>query len=103
MKQFKILQKKGFKLYSNWQQLNNKSIYFLGTKSEKNFNLYVKKALKNKCKYIYCSEKFKNINHHSNIKFFYYKSVRKLTRKFLIETCLLQIPDVFFHILKSEI
>ena len=79
MKQFKILQKKGFKLFSNWQQLNNKSIYFLGTKSEKNFNLYVKKALKNKCKYIFCNEKFKNINHHSNLKFFYYKTNSELT------------------------
>ena len=46
LKQFKILQKKGFKLFSNWQDLNDKSIYVLGTKNENNFNLYIKKALK---------------------------------------------------------
>ena len=46
MKQFKILQKKGFKLFSNWQDLNDKSIYVLGTKNENNFDLYIKKALK---------------------------------------------------------
>ena len=79
MKQFIILQKKGFKLFSNWQQLNNKSIYVLGTTNEKNFNLYVKKALKKKCKYICCHEKFKNLTYPPNLKIFYYKNNSELT------------------------
>jgi UDP-N-acetylmuramyl-tripeptide synthetase len=79
LKQFKILQKKGFKLFSNWQQLNNKSIYVLGTTNEKNFNLYVKKALKKKCKYICCHEKFKNLTYPPNLKIFYYKNNSELT------------------------
>ena len=80
MKQFKILQKKGFKLFSNWQDLNDKSIYVLGTKNENNFNLYIKKALKKNCKYIYCHENFKNRSYNFNINFFYYKSAFEITK-----------------------
>ena len=80
MKQFKILQKKGFKLFSNWQDLNDKSIYLLGTKNENNFSLYIKKALKKNCKYIYCHEKFKNRSYDFNINFFYYKSAFEITK-----------------------
>ena len=79
MKHFKILKKKGFKLFSNWQQLNNKSIYVLGTKNEKNFDFYVKKALKNKCMYICCHDKFRNSISQNNLKFFFYKDNSELT------------------------
>ena len=80
MKQFKILQKKGFKLFSNWQDLNDKSIYVLGTKNENNFELYIKKALKKNCKYIYCHEQFKNRSSSFNINFFYYKNAFDITK-----------------------
>jgi UDP-N-acetylmuramyl-tripeptide synthetase len=78
LKHFKILKKKRFKLFSNWQQLNSKSIYVLGTKNEKSFNFYIKKALKNNCKYIYCHEKFRNRIHQNNLIFFYYKDNSEL-------------------------
>ena len=48
MNELKILQTKGFKIVSNWQECNSKSIFFLNTLNLEDFDKYQKLAIKKK-------------------------------------------------------
>ena len=46
MNELKTLQAKGFKIVSNWQECNSKSIFFLNTLNLEDFYKYQKLAIK---------------------------------------------------------
>ena len=48
MNELKTLQTKGFKIVSNWQECNSKSIFFLNTLNLEDFDKYQKLAIKKK-------------------------------------------------------
>ena len=72
------LKNRGYKIATNWQECNTKSIFILNTNEIKKFLNYKKLASKRKCKYIICDIKFKNKINKNQIKFFFYKNQNDL-------------------------
>ena len=54
------LKDKGFKIVTNWQEIDKKSIFLLNSDDVKKFSKYNKIAQNKKCKFIICNDKFKN-------------------------------------------
>ena len=92
MNDLKILKSKGFKLQTKWQNLNSKSIFFIGTKNTKNFDFYQNQAIKKNCKFILCNSKF------------YKLFKKKLTYiSFSKNEDLFKIAKIFFQSIKMKI
>ena len=51
------LKDKGFKIVTNWQECNKKSIFILNSSNNKKFRSYLNLALKKNCKFIICNIK----------------------------------------------
>ena len=51
--------KLGFKLKSNWQELDNKSIFFTYTKDTEKFKKFEILCIKKNCSHIICYNSFK--------------------------------------------
>ena len=79
------LKKKGFKIVTNWQECNQKSIFLFDSDSITKFNYYKNLAFKKKCKFIICNIKFKKNIKQNLIKYFFYKNqkdIEKVTKIF---------------------
>ena len=71
MNKLKILQAKGFKIVSNWQECTSKSIFFLNTMNLEDFNKYQKLAIKKKCAHIIVNSSIKKHNEIINTNYYY--------------------------------
>ena len=87
------LKDKGFKIISNWQDCNKKSIFLFDNKNYKKFIIYKNLALKKKCKYVICDIKFKKNVKQNSIKFFFYKNRKDLNN----------IAKIFYDLKKLKI
>ena len=67
------LKKKGFKIVTNWQECNKKSIFLFDSKNKTKFIKYINLAIKKKCKFIICNIKFKKILKKNQLIFFFIK------------------------------
>ncbi len=72
------LKDSGFKIVSNWQDCNKKSIFIYNSNDIKKFIEYVNFAIKKNCKFIICKSKFKKIINQKSIKFIFYKNQKDL-------------------------
>ena len=72
------LKDKGFKIVTNWQECNKKSIFILNSSNNKKFRSYLNLALKKNCKFIICNIKFKNKINKKLINFFFYNNQNDL-------------------------
>ncbi len=72
------LKDSGFKIVSNWQECNKKSIFIYNSSDNKKFIKYVNLAIKKNCKFIICKSEFKKIINQKSIKFFFYKNQKDL-------------------------
>ena len=74
------LKDKGFKIITYWQDIDKRSIFLIESADIKKFTKYNKIAQKKKCKFIICSDKFKNFINKNEIKYFYYKDKKDLEK-----------------------
>ena len=72
------LKKKKFKIVTNWQECNKKSIFLFNSKNNAKFYNYTNLAIKKNCKYIICDIKFKDNIKKKSINFFFYKNKKDL-------------------------
>ena len=72
------LKKKGFKIVTNWQECNKKSIFLFDSNNNSKFTNYINLAIKNKCIFVICNIKFKKIIKNNSINYFFYKSKKEL-------------------------
>ena len=72
------LKKKGFKIVTNWQECNKKSIFLFDNNDYPKFIKYKKLAIKKKCKFVICNNKFKGNIEKNSINFFFYKNKKDL-------------------------
>ena len=72
------LREKGFKIATNWQECNKKSIFLFDGNNISNFTNYKKLAFKKKCKFVICNIKFKNNTKQNSIKYFFFKNQKDL-------------------------
>lgn len=93
MNELKTLQTKGFKIVSNWQECNSKSIFFLNTLNLEDFDKYQKLAIKKKCTHIIANSSIKKLNKMRNIKYYYIN----------VQKDLFKIKKTFFDISKLKI
>src|SRR6056300_464619 len=93
MNELKTLQAKGFKIVSNWQDCNSKSIFFLNTLNLDDFDKYQKLAIKKKCTHIIANSSIKKLNKMQNIKYHYIN----------IQKDLFKMKKIFFEISKLKI
>ena len=93
MNELKTLQAKGFKIVSNWQECNSKSIFFLNTLNLEDFDKYQKLAIKKKCTHIIVNSYIKKLNEIRNIKYYYIN----------VQKDLFKIRKTFFTIGKLKI
>ena len=77
---FVELKKNGYRIVTNWQDCNKKTIFIFHSNNSSKFLSYKNLALKKKCKFIVCNFKFKNKNKQSSINFFYYKNKKDLEK-----------------------
>ena len=56
------MEKNGFKIVTNWQECNKKSIFLFNSTDNKKFSIYKKLASRKKCKFIICNIKLKKKN-----------------------------------------
>ena len=79
------LKKKDFKIVTNWQECNQRSIFLFDSNNVTKFNHYTNLAFKKKCKFVICNIKFKNNIKQNLIKYFFYKNqkdIEKITKIF---------------------
>ena len=72
------LKKKGYKIQTNWQDCNKKSIFLFNSKDNTKFINFTELALKKKCKFIICNVKFQKIIKQTTNKYFYFKKKKDL-------------------------
>ncbi len=72
------LKDKGYKIVTNWQECNKKSIFLFKSNNNSKFINYKKLAIKKNCKFIICNIKFKKDNEKKIINFFFYKNQKDL-------------------------
>ena len=72
------LKKKNFKIVTNWQECNKKSIFLFNSKNNAKFYNYTNLAIKKNCKFIICDIKFKDNIKKKSINFFFYKKKKDL-------------------------
>ena len=68
------LKKNGFKIVTNWQECNKKSIFLFNSTDNKKFSIYKKLASRKKCKFIICNIKFKKKTNQKTFSYFYFKN-----------------------------
>ena len=66
-----LLKKKNFKIVTNWQECNKKSIFLFDSNNKSKFTDYINLAIKNKCIYVICNIKFKRNIKKKSINFFF--------------------------------
>ena len=71
------LKKNGFKIVTNWQECNKKSIFLFNSTDNKKFSIYKKLASRKKCKFIICNIKLKKKTNPKTFSYFYFKKVIK--------------------------
>ena len=69
---FNKLKKQGYKIVTNWQECNKKSIFLFDNTNYIKFINYEKLAIKKNCKYIICNIKFKKKIKDTSIIYFFY-------------------------------
>ena len=74
------LKYKGFKIVTNWQDCNGKSIFLFYGNDYAKFIKYKTQALRKNCKFIICNESFKSKLKNEQNKFFFLKK-SKILRK----------------------
>ena len=72
------LKKKDFKIVTNWQECNQKSIFLFHSDCNTKFKNYINLAIKKKCKFVICDIKFKGYLRNELINFFFYKNKKDL-------------------------
>ena len=72
------LKKKNFKIVTNWQECNKKSIFLFDSKNNSKFINYLNLAIKKKCKFVICDKKFKENIKKNSVNFFFYKNKKDL-------------------------
>ena len=81
--------KLGFKLKSNWQELDNKSIFFTYTKNIEKFKKFEILCIKKNCSHIICDNSFKKtITKNIKINYLFTKDLNKFAIK---------CTDIFFN------
>ena len=68
------LKKKGFKIVTNWQECNKKSIFIFESSNYKRFIKYKNLAVKKKCNFIICDNKIQKNKKQNVIKYFFFKN-----------------------------
>ena len=74
------LKDNGFKIVTNTQEIDKKSIFLFNSDDVKKFSKYNMIAQKKKCKFIICSYNFKKYLKQNTIKYFYYKNKKDLEK-----------------------
>ena len=87
------LKDKGYKIVTNWQECNKKSIFLLNSNNNSKFIDYKKLAIKKNCKFIICNIKFKKDIKQNLINYFFYKNQKDLQN----------ISKIFYNINKLKI
>ena len=72
------LKKNGFKIVTNWQECNKKSIFLFNSTDNKKFSIYKKLAYRKKCKFIICNIKLKKKTNQKTFSYFYFKNKKDL-------------------------
>ncbi len=72
------LKKKNFKIVTNWQECNKKSIFLFDSKNKAKFINYVNLAIKKNCKFVICQFSLKKDIKKKSINFFFYKNKKDL-------------------------
>ena len=72
------LKDKGYKIVTNWQECNKKSIFLFNSNNNSKFIDYKKLAIKKNCKFIICNIKFKKDIKQNLINYFFYKNQKDL-------------------------
>ena len=72
------LKDKGYKIVTNWQECNKKSIFLFNSNNNSKFINYKKLAIKKNCKFIICNIKFKKDIKQNLINYFFYKNQKDL-------------------------
>ena len=72
------LKDKGYKIVTNWQECNKKSIFLFNSNNNSKFIDYKRLANKKNCKFIICNNKFKKDIKHNLINYFFYKNQKDL-------------------------
>ncbi len=82
------LKDKGYKIVTNWQECNKKSIFLFNSNNNSKFINYKKLAIKKNCKFIICNIKFKKDIKQNLINYFFYKNQKDLQN----------IAEIFYNI-----
>ena len=82
------LKGKGYKIVTNWQECNKKSIFLFNSNNITKFIDYKNLAFKKQCRFIICNIKLKKICKHNFIKYYYYKNQKDLDK----------IANIFFEL-----
>ncbi len=72
------LKDKGYKIVTNWQECNNKSIFLFNSNNNSKFINCKKLATKKNCKFIICNIKFKKDIKQNQVNYFFYKNQKDL-------------------------
>ncbi len=72
------LKKKGFKIVTNWQECNKKTIFLFDSKNNTKFIDYTNLAIKKNCNFVICNIKFKRDIKKKSINFFFYDDKKDL-------------------------
>ena len=72
------LKKKNFKIVTNWQECNKKSIFLFDSKNKTKFINYINLAIKKKCNFFICNIKLKKYLKKNSINIFFYKNKKEL-------------------------
>ncbi len=72
------LKDKGYKIVTNWQECNKKSIFLFNSNNNSKFINYKRLANKKNCKFIICNNKFKKDIKYNLINYFFYKNQKDL-------------------------
>ena len=72
------LKKKGFKIVTNWQECNKKSIFLFDSKNKTKFINYINLAIKKKCNFFIFKINLKKYLKKNSINIFFYKNKKEL-------------------------
>ena len=72
------LKKKNFKIVTNWQECNKKSIFLFDSKNKTKFTEYVNLAIKKNCGFVICHINLKKNIKKNSINFFFYKNKKDI-------------------------
>ena len=72
------LKDKGYKIVTNWQECNKKSIFLFNSNNKSKFINYKRLAIKKNCEFIICNNKFRKDLNKKLINYFFYKNQKDL-------------------------